>query len=310
MTRKGIGDDLEFFRVVATSTSLTGAARVLGASLPSVSKRLRALESRLGVRLARRTTRRIDLTPEGELLAQEADHILRQIDDLEERLVPPSESLTGKLLVQAPHGFGRNHVAPLVARFGRAHPKLEIQLDLTNEPVEGTRTRFDVGIMLGQPPDSRLVARRVLANRRIVCAAPEYLARMGEPRTPAELREHNCIILRANQDDYTTWRLHDGDTEHNVHVSGDLASSDGEVVTEWCLQGLGLILRSEWNVREYLRDNRLVRVLDGFGDQRADVHVVFESAPTVPRRVFAFADFIRAEMPKRFDADPTVSPGA
>lgn len=118
MSKDHISHDLEFFRTVATSTSLTVAAQEWGASLPSVSKRLAALESRLGVRLARRTTRRIDLTPEGELLAQEADHILRQIDELEERLVPASESLTGKLLIQAPHGFGRNHVAPLVAQFG------------------------------------------------------------------------------------------------------------------------------------------------------------------------------------------------
>jgi LysR family transcriptional regulator, transcriptional activator for dmlA len=300
VTPRRIGDDLEFFRTVAASPSLTAAARELGTSLPSVSKRLARLEERLGVRLARRTTRRIDLTPEGELFAQEAERILTQIDDLEERLVPSGGSLNGTLRVQAPLGFGRNHVAPLAAEFTRRHPKLALQLDLTTEPVDVTRTRFDVGIMLGEPPDARLVARRVMANRRIVCASPDYVERMGAPRVPQDLTGHNCIVLRANQDEFTVWRLHDGDREHLVHVSGDLASNDGEVVTDWCLRGLGLILRSAWNVEEHLREGRLVQVMEGVGDQRADVFVVFEPWPHIPRRVHAFADFIASEMPKRF----------
>lgn len=296
--RTGRVSDLAFFRVVATSNSLTAAAQELGSSLSAVSRGLSSLEGELGVRLIRRTSRRIDLTPEGELYAQEAQEILRHIDSLQERVSRLGSGLSGKLIIHSTQGFGRHHVAPVVAEFNELHPELDIQLDLSMYPFNVAGSNFDVDIRLGEPPDSRLIAKKLFVNRRIVCASPNYADKNGLPKTPAELREHECLILRDNGLDHNNWSFYEGRREVSVHVHGKLASNDAEIINTWCLEGRGLMLRSEWNVQDLLNRGRLVQALPGFSTERADAYIAFESHSHVPERVRRFVDFAVSRIPQ------------
>ncbi len=200
-------NDLQFFQQVAHRGSLTAVAREMGLSLPAVSKRLTQLEQRLGVQLVQRTTRRLTLTPEGLLYLEGAQPILQQLDELESALGNRQPVLRGRLRINATLGFGRRHLAAVVSQFAFEHPHLEIVLELTSQPVSLQDDDFDVVICLGEPPDSRRVAVRLLANPRVVCAAPSYLAQHGTPLSVEDLARHNCIVLRQFGSDYALWRF-------------------------------------------------------------------------------------------------------
>src|SRR6478752_2584082 len=185
--------DLGFFSALAGAGSLSAAARELGITTPAVSKHLALMESRLGVPLVIRTTRRMSLTPEGELYLQSARRILSEIDGMEELLGVAKATPKGLLRVNATLGFGRSHVAPLISRFVRKHPQVEVQLQLSVNPPPLTEDSFDVCVRFGAPPDSRVIARYIAPNRRLLCATPSYLARYGLPKIPNDLTKHNCI---------------------------------------------------------------------------------------------------------------------
>ncbi|MFM2346859.1 MAG: hypothetical protein RL654_1612, partial [Pseudomonadota bacterium] len=176
--------DLGFFSTLATCGSLSAAARELGITTPAVSKHLAQMEARLGVLLVNRTTRRMSLTPEGEICLAHARRILGDIHDLEQLLGVSRSTPRGLLRVNATLGFGRSHVAPLISRFAERHPEVEVQLQLSVNPPPLTDDAFDVCIRFGEPPDARVIARRLAPNRRLLCASPAYLARHGTPRTP------------------------------------------------------------------------------------------------------------------------------
>ena len=171
--------DLEFFSTLATSGSLSAAARELGVTTPAVSKHLAAMEQRAGVALVVRTTRRMRLTAEGELYLERARRILGDSDELAQMLGNADAAPRGLLRVNATLGFGRSHIAPLVSRFVRKHPQVEVQLQLSVSPPPLTDDAFDVCIRFGAPPETRVIARSIAKNRRLLCAAPSYLAAHG-----------------------------------------------------------------------------------------------------------------------------------
>ena len=185
--------DLGFFSVLASAGSLSAAARELGITTPAVSKHLALMESRVGVALVNRTTRRMSLTPEGELYLEHARRILGDINDMQELLGVSKSTPRGLLRVNATLGFGRSHVAPLISRFVRTYPQVEVQLQLSVNPPPLGDDAFDVCIRFGEPPDARVIARHIAPNRRLLCAAPAYLARHGTPKTPHVLAQYNCI---------------------------------------------------------------------------------------------------------------------
>src|SRR5580765_263257 len=174
--------DLGFFSVLAGSGSLSAAARELGITTPAVSKHLALMESRVGVSLVNRTTRRMSLTPEGELYLEHARRILGEIDDMEELLGVAKAAPKGLLRVNATLGFGRSHVAPLISRFVRRFPEVDVQLQLSVDPPPISDDAFDVCVRFGEPPDARVIARRVAPNRRLLCASPTYFAKRRAPR--------------------------------------------------------------------------------------------------------------------------------
>ena len=290
--------DLGFFTTLGAAGSLSAAARELGISTPAVSKRLAAMEQRLAVALVNRTTRRMSLTPEGELVLSHGRRILGEIDDLQHLLGASKGQAQGLLRVNATLGFGRAEVAPLIARFVKRHPKVEVQLQLSVNPPPLTDDSFDVCIRFGAPPDARVLARLLARNRRLLVAAPSYLARAGEPKAPQDLSRHNCIGIRQGDEAYGLWRLaplRGKETpELAIKTRGNLATNDGEIAVQWALAGLGILMRAEWDVARYLDSGRLVQVLPSWRTPDADIHAVWPQRHQHSARVRAFVDFLAA----------------
>ncbi|GEN29537.1 LysR family transcriptional regulator [Halovibrio variabilis] len=301
-------DDLAFFQHLARAGSLTATARELGLSLSAVSKRLKQLEARLGVALAARTTRRLTLTAEGERYFARGTLILDELEELENALGErANQALSGRLRVNATFGFGRRHIAPLLSRFCAEHPQVEGWLELTNFPLNLSDHGFDIGIRVGEPPESRLVARHILANRRVLCASPSYASQAPDLQTPADLQRHECLVIRENDSDFPLWRFERSDRPtqaQSVKVGGRLASNDGEVITRLALDGHGVMLRSWWDVNEHLASGALVELLPGWQGVRADFYAVFEQRRHVPARLRAFIDYVQREMAGRVSALP------
>lgn len=284
--------ELAFFVLLAKKASLSATARELNITPPAVTKRLAQLEQRLGVRLVNRTTRTVSLTNEGELYLAYASRILDQIHEMEEQVAATRDAPKGLLRVNATLGFGRTTVAPLISTFARRYPEVEVQLQLTDRPLNLVEEAFDLGIRFGELPDSRLSARKVMPNRRFLCASPAYLKQHGEPKTPHDLAQHRCIIHRQNDDAHGIWRLTKGRKTETVKVEGNLSSNDGDVVQNWALDGHGILMRSEWDVARYLESGRLQVVLKDYRPAPADLFVYYPSRRNLPAKVRTFIDFL------------------
>ncbi|MES2840965.1 MAG: LysR substrate-binding domain-containing protein [Pseudomonadota bacterium] len=298
--------DLGFFSVLAGAGSLSAAARELGITTPAVSKHLAQMEARLGVVLVNRTTRRMGMTPEGELYLEHARRILGEIDGMQELLGVSKGMPKGLLRVNATLGFGRSHVAPLISRFVRKHPQMEVQLQLSVNPPSLSDDSFDVCIRFGAPPDARVIARHVAPNRRLLCASPAYLARHGTPRVPNDLVKHNCIGIRQGEEAYGLWRLASGRgknvTTEAIKTRGNLTTNDGEIAVNWALDGHGILMRAEWDIERFLANGRLVQVLPQYFTPDADIYAVYPQRHQLAVRVRAFVDFVSLSFKKQTGA--------
>ncbi|WP_306362870.1 LysR family transcriptional regulator [Nocardia sp. CC227C] len=297
--RGGLSDDILFFDILARCRSLTEAARELGVSVSAVSKRLTQIETRLGVPLIQRTTRRLILTPEGRRYAAGAAVIAAQLEELEDSISEQHDELRGRVHLRSTIGLGRTHIAALVAEFVAKHPRIHIDLELSAMPLNIAATGFDIDIHVGALHDSRLTATRLCRNRRVVCAAPDYIQRHGLPTSLADLERHNCIVLKENDSDYSLWRFAPDGKEAAVRVAGNLVSNDGDVITRWCLEGRGLIMRSLWHVGPLLRDGALINVLADIPTPDADISAVYAASPALPRRTRAVIDYLKQGLQAR-----------
>jgi LysR family transcriptional activator of dmlA len=292
--------DLGFFSALSGAGSLSAAARELGITTPAVSRHLAQMESRVGLSLVNRTTRRMSLTPEGELYLLHARRILGEIDDMEQLLGVSKATPKGLLRVNATLGFGRSHVAPLVSRFMREHPQVEVQLQLSVNPPPLTDDSFDVCIRFGTPPDARIIARFLASNRRLLCAAPDYLARHGTPKVPNDLTQHSCIGIRQGEEAYGVWRLTSSRgrnaTIETVKTRGNLTTNDGEVAVNWALDGHGVLMRAEWDIERHLKSRRLVQVLPQCHTPDADIYAVYPQRHQLAARVCAFVEFVAVSL--------------
>ncbi len=283
---------MQFFVLLAQTGSLSGAARALDITPPAATKRLAQLENRLGVRLVNRTTRRISLTQEGSTYLHHARHILAAIAQMEDAVTTAGQTLQGLIRVNSTLGFGRTTIAPLVSRFAKRHPGLEVQLDLTDKPVDLVAQGIDLAVRFGALPDQRLNARKLLSNRRFLCASPRYLAEHGTPAQLADLASHQCIIHRQNEDAFGLWRFIEAQHSEVVKVQGALSSNDGDVVLGWALDGHGILIRSQWDLDKYLKSGRLQQVLPQCRLPDADLYLYYPSKSHQSARVRAFIDFL------------------
>jgi LysR family transcriptional regulator, transcriptional activator for dmlA len=290
--------EMAFFSLLARSGSLSAAARELDLSTAAVSKRLAQMEARLGVRLLARTTRRVSLTPEGELYLAQARRILAEIDDMERLVAGAMAAPRGLLRVNTTLGFGRSHIGPLISQFVKQHPDVQVQLQLTVDPPPLSEDAFDVSLRFGEPPDARVIARLIAPNRRLLCASPAYLARQGVPKSPHDLAQHSCIGIRQGDQAYGMWRLSAGKRTETVKVRGPLSTNDGEIAVSWALAGHGIVMRAEWDIARYLRSGRLRQVLEQWQTPPADIHAVYPQRLQTSARVRAFVDFVAQHFAK------------
>ena len=292
--------DLRFFVTLAESGSLAEAARRMDVTASAVSQRLRQLEQRLGVHLIHRSTRRFNLTDEGELFFTKALSLLAELDALIDSLRARSGEVAGTLHVRGPLGFGRQYLAAALADFHTQHPKLVVSLTLSDVLPAADADRFDLIVHIGDLADSSMVAYPIAPNARVVCASPGYLERHPAPRRPEELASHHCIVLRENEEDVSLWRFRKGRSEVAVRIAPDMSSNDGEVVRAWAQHNKGVIMRSEWDVAESLEAGRLVRLLDDWHLPDADIVALIPQRHGVSARVKLFVAFLQA----RFQPSP------
>jgi LysR family transcriptional activator of dmlA len=292
--------DMGFFVALAHAGSMTLAARELGLSNAAVTKRLGLMEKRLGVALVRRTTRRMSLTPEGEIYLEHAQKILASIGDLEGHLLGHAQAPQGLLRVNATLGFGRSHIAPLLSQFARKYPNIDVQLQLSVSPPASSDDAYDVCFRFGNPPDSRSIAKLIARNQRILVAAPAYLKKHGEPATPKDLVHHNCIGIRQGDDAYGLWRFtaHEGKSKkegaatQSIKIRGNLTTNDGGVAVNWALDGHGILLRAQWDVDRYVQSGRLIQVLPHHRSPDADIYAVYPQHLKTAQRVRALVAFV------------------
>ena len=284
--------DLEFFTQLVKQGSLAALARELGVTPPAITARLAQLEKRLGVRLLNRTTRRLSVTHEGEIYLATGARLLEELQELEQTVSSSRGTPKGLLRINATFGFGRRHVAPAIVEFARRYPEVEVQLELTDRSVNLTDKAFDIGIWFGTVPDSRMVARKIVSNKRMLCASPDYLRRAGIPQVPRDLQSHQCIVLRESDAAYGTWYLTRGSRQETIKVRGVLSTNDGETGVLWALAGYGILMRSEWDIHEHVRAGRLVPVLADWALPVADIFAVYPERANLSAKVSAFIDFL------------------
>ncbi|KPC28343.1 LysR family transcriptional regulator [Pseudomonas syringae pv. cilantro] len=284
-------EDLRLAVTLSRCESLSAAARVLNVSPPALSMRLRKLETQLGITLANRDARRLSLTADGERFARESAHLLEQLEALPESFKQRDERLVGTLRLAAPFGYGRQRIAPLLARFAKLHPQLRLHLDLRETPWPD-RHDSDAVIHIGSLNDSLWIARPLAQNHRWLCASPAYLEQHGVPSTPDELSAHRCICIRENDEDVTLWHLSKGPTKKTLRVEPALLSNDGSVARRWAEQGQGIVLRSQWDVSDAIASGSLERVLADWQLASAPINLLVPVRKHRSARVQALTEFL------------------
>ncbi len=284
-------DELDVFVAVVEGQGFSAAAKRLDTTPAAVSRRIKALEERLGVRLLQRTTRRIQLTEAGELYFREVSRLLGDLRAVEQQLEAVTAQPTGELRMVAPMSFGQRRLAPVVVRFALMHPKLRVSLKLEDRETDIVSEGFDLAIRIAYPSDSSLVARAIGTVPRYFCASPEYLARRGTPRTPRDLQQHDCLhynIISEREE----WSFGGAQGDETVVIKAAFCCNNGEVLAEAAMQGLGITLLPEFIVEDALADGRLVRVLEGRERSPLVLSVLYPSRRHVPVKTRLFIDYV------------------
>jgi DNA-binding transcriptional LysR family regulator len=286
--------DYRLFAHVVEMGSISAAGQRLGLSPAAASKRLAALEDRLGARLVHRTTRRLSTTQAGQDFYEAVRAILAAADAAEARVAGRMGRPAGLLRISAPTSFGRLHVAPHVSGFLDRYPDVRAELLLDDGYADLLADRIDVAIRIAPAPESATIAARLLApNRRVLCAAPRYLERHRAPAALADLAGHALLAARHQ----SPWRLEGEDALRSVEVASVVATNSSEVVRELCLAGIGIALRSTWDVGAELASGALRRVLpDWQGATDVAIWAVHARAEPVPAAITAYVDHMAAAL--------------
>lgn len=287
--------DLRVFAAVVRKASFAGAAEELGMSPAYISKRVAILEAALGVRLFHRSTRRVVVSADGEQVYARALSILASLDGLRDEVAERQGVPRGQLRVSSSFGFGRNVVAPAIARLVAVHPALQVRFEVLDRLVDIVGEGFDLDIRVGEDIEPNLIARKLMSNHRILCAAPSYLERRGVPRTLAELASHDCLPIKERDLPFGVWRLRQGAQEEVVKVTGPLSTNHGEIALQWAVAGAGIVLRSLWDAQPHLDRRELVQVLPAY-TQQANVWAVYPERLASSAKVRVCVDFLEQHL--------------
>ena len=288
-----------FVRVVELG-SITAGGRDMRLSPAAASTRIRDLEAKFGARLLNRTTRTLTPTEIGRAFYDNARRVIDTLDEAEAVVSGFSGNPHGALRVTAPLGLGRRLIAPLVPRFCDEYPGVEIRLRLSDRNVDIIADGIDLAFFLGEPQDSALKWRRIAKCRRVLVATPDYLERHGAPAQPDDLVKHNCLLLRYPRSPEYYWVLQTPEGPQKLLVNGHFDADDGDVLTDWALEGRGIANRPHYEVVEHLGSGRLVEILPECPPLAAQFGVLTPHRRLQDPKVRLFADFIARETRRHF----------
>ncbi|WP_280562392.1 LysR family transcriptional regulator [Chromohalobacter sp. 48-RD10] len=289
-------DELLTFRLfIATveSGSLSAAAHQQGMALSSASHRLKRLEQRLGVTLLNRTTRVLSLTEEGAAFLQGCREAVAAMEQAEDRMHRRQAALSGEIVVTAPHDLGERRIGPALLAFQRRHPRVSLELHLSDGLSRGVGRGIDLAIRVGPLPDSALIGVPLGDDERRVVASPDYWGRRGRPAHPRDLLEHDCLVLTRDGEPQLPWRFQEGGRALSVPVSGSLRSNSGALLRRWAMEGAGVILKSSGDIREALAEGTLESVLDDFMPLSSGMHALMARDRYRPQRLEALVAWLK-----------------
>jgi DNA-binding transcriptional LysR family regulator len=285
--------DIALFLKVLDLGSISAAARNLNLSVAVASKRLQRLEEELGVRLLNRTTRHVQATAEGSALAAQGRVLVEDLEALTSGLRRGGTEVTGTLRVTTSPTFGRLYISPQLPEFLARHPRVKLSIHFSDEAVDLVTAGFDMAIRIGELHDSRLVARRLATNQRVLCASPQYLEQHGRPAHPTDLEQHQCLLQVGTHGTPNTWRLQDAHgREIAARLNSRLESNLGESLRVAALAGLGIAMHSTWHICDDLRAGRLEVVLPDYHIAETGIYAVMPQRRLMPPRVRAFTEFL------------------
>ena len=283
-----------FVRTVETG-GFSAAARQIGLTPSALSKLVTRLEDRLGARLLQRTTRRLQLTAEGEAFYARAKPILAAMDEAEAEVTQAGASPRGLLRLHCGSTFGMHQLAPAIPRFLGRHPAVEIDITISDQPLGAMEEAMDLAIRIGPLDESSLVARRICNLERVICASPAYLERHGTPRTPDELQQHNCLWI-TSLPALRRWPFDTDDGIRVVHVGGNVAANNAETILQLALAGVGITRLSDVVVAEAIRRGTLVQILtDWHHVEPVPLFATYPSGRNLSPKVRAMVDFLVGE---------------
>jgi LysR family transcriptional activator of dmlA len=284
--------EFALFRAIVDAGGISAAALALQSSPAAVSRRLTALEAKLGVRLADRSARRFRLTDEGLLLYDRSRTILEQVRDAEAEVASRGGAARGLLKIGAPADLGRRYLTPYLASFVAQHPGLEAHVILSDAGLENETDGCDLVLRFGLPNDLGMIARKIATTGIVVVAAPSYIARRGIPASPEALKDQNCLCLARRHRMVDVWRFTRGKEPIEVQVSGNLSSADGTVLRAWALSGEGISWEALWDVADDIAAGHLIQLLADCTSADLDLYAVFAPGKPVPPRIRLFVDFL------------------
>ncbi|NYT77171.1 LysR family transcriptional regulator [Alcaligenaceae bacterium] len=283
-------EDMRIFAEVVDVQSFTAAADRLGLSKQFVSKRIAALEQRLGARLLERSTRKLRITDLGLTYYERTRRILQEVDAAEQMVTNQTATPRGVLRLSAPMTFATMHLGPLIPAFMQRHPEVSVELELNDRVVDVIGEGYDMAVRIGTLADSSLIARRIAAVQLITCASPGYLHRHGMPTAPQQLAEHACLIYGHTSQEQWSFRI--GERSRKVLVSGPMRSNNGEMLRDAAAAGLGVIQLPDFIVAGALADGRLVEVLEAFHPESFNLYAVYPQHRQSSLVVRAFTEFL------------------
>ena len=279
------------FTIVAQKLSFVEAADGLQIDPSALSRRIRRLEERLGVRLFNRNTRRVTLTEAGVLYLSHCQEVLAKLDEADAIVSHLSAEPRGLLRVTLPVSFGQRHIAPILPEFLNRYPAIDLDLSFSDRFVDVLEESIDVAVRIGQLQDSQLIVRKLALNRRVLCASPAYLQKYGSPQTPQELERHSCLhFSRLATGDM--WHLSRQNQRITVPIKGKLRADNGEALYQAVLGGCGIALLATFIVGDALRAGRLKTVLDDWKSPATDIFAVLGTGRYVPTKTQVFVDFL------------------
>lgn len=283
---------MQAFTAVVETGSFTAAAERLNANKSAVSRRVSALEERLGAQLLKRTTRTLNLTETGRSFYERSARLLADLDEAESAVAQEQGELRGRLRIALPLSFGLMHMTTPINDFTKQHPRVEFDLDLSDRFVDLIQEDIDVAVRIGRLSDSSLIARRLFKSRIIASASPDYLETNGTPRTPQDLAQHRCLTY-SNLADASQWSwLDDRGQKRPVDVHATLAANNGEMLSKFATNGLGIVMQPTFIAHKFIRDGTLVQVLPEVSWPETTAYAVYPPTRHLSYRVRAFIDFL------------------